>query len=217
MGMLCFKNGSLTRQNVRDQSVGKSWDAFDDALKRTNPGNGGRLGFYFDLKEIIPDGVEGTFRFVRGEDGSWKRVESFEADDGSADVRAVVEGQFLSMRSRTAALLPHQGGKPRRIIATGGTSSNRSVLQILADVMDADVYCYTSTAGATIGGAVLGMMAYRQSQGGAREDAADVVDDAAEERGLKLMVRPNAEAVKVYDALLPQWEKAEALVVEACR
>ncbi len=213
MGMLCFKNGSLTRQLVRDTAVGESWDAFNAALQSTPPGNDGKLGFYFDLKEIIPDGVEGTFRFERGTNGGWNRVESFE--DGKIDVRAVVEGQFLSMRSRTVALLPHQGGKPRRIIATGGTSGNVTVLQILADVMDAPVYCYTSTAGASIGGAILGMTAWRQATG-SHDDAEGTMREAAKDQGLKLMTTPSEVAVKVYDALLPDWEKAEKLVVEAC-
>ena len=201
---------TTTRQGY---SCWESWDAFNEALQTTIPGNDGKLGFYFDLKEIIPDGVEGTFRFERGSDGGWHRIESFK--DGKIDVRAVVEGQFLSMRSRTVALLPHQGGKPRRIIATGGTSGNVVVLQVLADVMDAEVYCYTSTAGASIGGAILGMTAWRRETG-SHEDAEGTMREAAEDQGLKLMVKPNEAAVRVYDALLPEWEKAEKLVVDAC-
>ncbi len=146
--------------------------------------------------------MQGVFRYAQ--DG--QPTTAFPS--AAHDVRAVVEGQFLSMKSRTVALLPETGGKARRIIATGGTSSNRSVLQILADVMDADVYCYTSTAGASIGGAVLGLIAWQGAQG----HAASVSD--VEDQDLKLMVRPDAAAVRVYDELLPRWQAAEQAVID---
>ena len=42
-------------------------------------------------------------------------------------VRAVVEGRFLSMRFNAAAL---GITKPRRILATGGGSANREMMQV---------------------------------------------------------------------------------------
>ena len=38
-----FKNGSLTRERIRDEVSG-SWDTFDKQLKSAPPGNGGNIG-----------------------------------------------------------------------------------------------------------------------------------------------------------------------------
>lgn len=53
-------------------------------------------------------------------------------------VRAVIEGQFLSMRAhaeRFGMPIP-----PKRIIATGGASANLSILNLVASIFGCDVY-----------------------------------------------------------------------------
>lgn len=44
MALLCFSNGSLTRQNHRDRLVGTSWDEFNELLRSTVRGNMGYMG-----------------------------------------------------------------------------------------------------------------------------------------------------------------------------
>lgn len=46
MALLCFANGSLTRQNHRDRLAGNSWEAFNDLLRATVRGNMGYMGEY---------------------------------------------------------------------------------------------------------------------------------------------------------------------------
>ncbi|KAG4389410.1 hypothetical protein AAZX31_06G086100 [Glycine max] len=46
MVMLVYKNGSLTREDVRNCYADKSWDVFNKFLQQTQPLNGGKLGFY---------------------------------------------------------------------------------------------------------------------------------------------------------------------------
>lgn len=42
---LCsFKNGSLMREKIRDESASCSWSEFSRALRSTEMGNGGQLG-----------------------------------------------------------------------------------------------------------------------------------------------------------------------------
>ena len=77
MALLCFKNGSLTRESIRDTSAEGSWEAFEKALKRTSPGNDGNIGIYFDEMEITPFAVR-THRFNEKD----KRVDSFPKDVG---------------------------------------------------------------------------------------------------------------------------------------
>ena len=47
MALLCFANGSLTRQAHRDRLAGPSWDAFNDLLTATVRGNLGYMGEFY--------------------------------------------------------------------------------------------------------------------------------------------------------------------------
>jgi xylulokinase len=92
MAMLCYKNGSLARETVRNRIAGGSWEAFDALIAQTQPGNDGNIGFFIDAPEIIPDiPVAGVRRF----DASGAAVSSF---PDAVEARAVIEGQMLSMR-----------------------------------------------------------------------------------------------------------------------
>ena len=52
--MLCYKNGSLARERVRDAAAGGSWSTFSRLLEDSSPGNDGCVGFYHYLPEITP-------------------------------------------------------------------------------------------------------------------------------------------------------------------
>ncbi|XP_028158956.1 xylulose kinase-like [Ostrinia furnacalis] len=92
MALLCFANGSLTRQNHRDRLAGPSWDAFNDLLRATVRGNMGYMGVYFDTAEIVP----------RAAPGRWLRDANGRAIDRLApqfEARALLEGQALARRA----------------------------------------------------------------------------------------------------------------------
>lgn len=96
MALLCFKNGSLTRESIRNSSAEGSWEVFNKALESTNRGNDGNIGIYFETTEITPFAV-GIHRFnEKGE-----KVESFLKD---VEVRALLEGQFMAKRAHAEAL-----------------------------------------------------------------------------------------------------------------
>jgi xylulokinase len=63
MALLCFKNGSLTRERIRKEAAEGSWNIFNQLLDSTTRGNFGNIGFYFDLQEIIPK-VRGKDKFT---------------------------------------------------------------------------------------------------------------------------------------------------------
>ena len=124
MSLLCFKNGSLARDRVRE-SAGMSWDGFSDALRSTKPGNGGRILLPWFEAEITPHvTTPGAHRF------------GFEGDDHAASVRAVVEGQLLSMAIHSEWM----GVDVDTIYATGGAARNREILKVMADIHSATVY-----------------------------------------------------------------------------
>ncbi|MDD5678086.1 MAG: xylulose kinase [Kiritimatiellae bacterium] len=142
MALICYKNGSLTREAVRNEFARGSWKTFDAALARTPAGNGGRIGFYFKEPEITPTVLKPEiYRF--GPDG---RPERFTPEQ---NVRAVVEGQYLSMRLHGNNI----GLMPQKILATGGASVNKSLLQVMANVFGTRVYVSSQPNSASLGAA----------------------------------------------------------------
>ncbi|CAK8678551.1 xylulose kinase-like isoform X2 [Clavelina lepadiformis] len=150
MALLCFKNGSLTRERFRDKYAGGSWENFSKALQMTKPTNNGNIGIYFDVQEIIPESV-GDHRF----DGKDKKVVEFSNDE---EIRSLVEGQFMAKRFH-AEQLGHKLTPQSRVLATGGASANPEILQVLSDVFQAPVYTLDTSNSACLG------CAYRANHG----------------------------------------------------
>ena len=131
--MLCYKNGALARERLRDKYAGGNWLEFNEMVKNSPPGCGGFIGFYFPLLEIIPLNVIGEFFFTTN------HIET--ADDQPLQVdciptsvhpRAILESQLLSIRSRIQRILPEGLPPLRRLVLSGGSSSNQIIRQIAA-------------------------------------------------------------------------------------
>jgi xylulokinase len=138
MGITVFKNGSLARERIRD-AYGLNWAGFSAALRATPPGNAGALMLPWFDPEITPH-VEhpGVRRLHLGD------------DDGPRNVRAVVEGQMMAMANHSRWM----GVDISTIHATGGAAGNRDVLQVMADVFNADVYQFAVRNSACLGAAL---------------------------------------------------------------
>lgn len=145
MALLCFKNGSLTRQRIRDACAEGSWDIFNQLLESTPRGNFGNMGLYFDVHEILPF-LKGDFRYNKTQ-----KVSKFSSLE--VEVRACVEGQFIAMRSY-AEEFGFNIGKGTKILATGGASQNKAVLQVLSDVFNSPVYVQAAANSAMLGSAI---------------------------------------------------------------
>ncbi|KAG6402606.1 hypothetical protein SASPL_134803 [Salvia splendens] len=95
MVMLCYKNGSLTREEIRNKCADKSWDVFSEYLQRTQPLNGGKLGFYYKDHEIIPPLPVGFHRYVlenfKGDTLDGVKETEVTEFDAASEVRALVE------------------------------------------------------------------------------------------------------------------------------
>ena len=234
MVMAVFKNGSLTRQAVRDRVVGGDWRRFNAALQSSAPGNGGLMQFTFLEAEITPTTHStGVFRFGPQDE----ELQSFAEPE--AEVRAVVEGQALSLRSHARQL---GLSRPQRLVASGGASVNRALLQVLADVFQAPVLVQTvrdTRTGqdaselnntAALGAALRAQWAVegRSSTATPAADAADAASassSAAPVSGGAVSARvsfvtaaaPRAETAAVYDAMMSRFEQLERRVVDKLR
>ena len=149
MGMSVFKNGSLARERVRD-TYGMDWAAFSAALARTPPGNRGATMLPWFDPEITPLVLEpGVKRY------------GIEPADVEANIRAVVEAQMMSLALHSRWM----GVRIATIYATGGASANRDMLQIMADVFDAEVLQLETGNSAALGAALRAFHADRLADG----------------------------------------------------
>ncbi|XP_057972899.1 xylulose kinase 2 [Malania oleifera] len=156
MVMLVYKNGSLTREDVRNRSAEKSWEVFNTFLQQTPPLNDGKMGFYYKEHEILPPLPVGFHRYVlknfmgdTPDDLDEHEVEEF---DPPSEIRALIEGQLLSMRAHAERFgMP---SPPKRIIATGGASANQSILSSIASIFGCDVYTVQRPDSASLGAAL---------------------------------------------------------------
>jgi xylulokinase len=138
MGLTCFSNGSLARERVRD-AFDMSWSDFSAALASTPAGNHGRVLIPWYVPEITPPVTTPVVHRYR-----------LSPDDGPANVRGVVEAQqmALALHSRWMSVTVDT------ILATGGAAANLQILQVMADVFEADVYRSTVTNSAALGAAL---------------------------------------------------------------
>ncbi|XP_061412947.1 xylulose kinase isoform X2 [Lethenteron reissneri] len=198
MALICFKNASLTRERVRDRCAAGSWEEFSRALRATPPGNGGNIGFYFDTMEITPPAV-GVHRFNADDE----KVQAF-ADD--VEVRALVEGQFLAKRVHAEGL-GYRTEPETRILATGGASSNKDILQVLADVFNVPVYTLDTANSACLGAA------YRAKHGLLAASGLSFSDTVRAAPSCQLATRPSQDSAKVYAAMLERFQRLEQTLV----
>ncbi|KAK7084821.1 hypothetical protein SK128_003813 [Halocaridina rubra] len=192
MALLCFKNGSLTREKIRDESADGSWDLFNQLLDMTPRGNFGNMGMYYHIREITPE-IEGVHRFNKANE-SVSRYTSREVE-----VRALIEGQFIAKRLH-AENLGFSTGSSSRVLATGGASSNLSILQVLADVFCAPVYTMEIANSACLG------CAYRAKHGLIGGNYEKVIKGPE----FKLACKPNNDADKVYTPMVDRFHDLEA-------
>jgi xylulokinase len=150
MSLICFKNGSLARERIRDEHR-LDWHGFSRALRETPAGNGGALMLPWFEPEITP----------RVEHPGVRR-RNLDPADAPASVRAVVEAQMMAMANHAA---PAVTGAVTRVLATGGASANRDVLQVMADAFGAAVYQAATGNAACLGAALRAYHAHELARG----------------------------------------------------
>lgn len=185
MSLICFKNGSLAREAVKDKH-GLDWDQFGLAgLAKTEPGNDGILMLPFFEPEITPRlDTNGP-------------VYSVDRDLTAAEeTRAVLEGQFLNMKIHSAWLqVPFD-----TISLTGGASKNDGIAQVVADVFGCPVNRLEVPGSAALGAAMRAAVAVH----GADLETLEQQFCAPEEGST---VEPNQQATARYQEALKNYQE----------
>jgi len=191
MSLICFLNGSLSREKVKD-AYALSWEKFSDALRRSKPGNGGKVMLPYFFPEIVPNVLAPkVYRY-------WLKE-----SDVKGNVRAVIEAQMASMAVHSRWM----GVKTRTVHATGGASANREILQIMANVHNADVYQFEVGKSAALGAALRAAHAELKASG--EEMPWEKVVEGFTDPIVESRVRPDRDAVKVYREFLKLYKACE--------
>lgn len=144
MSLICFRNGSLARDALRNQ-LGVDWSAFDQpALAATREVAGENLMLPFFGPEITPRHdfaapiLQGSADFEAG-------------SSPELQVRALLEGQFLNMRLQSRWM----DVQVDRIRLTGGAAKNDGIAQMVANIFQAPVERLDVLNSAALGAALI--------------------------------------------------------------
>ena len=148
MCLICFKNGSLAREKIRDE-FDISWEAFTKAFSLTPPGNDGNMMLPFYSPEITPKTIESKVKFI-GEDEFTERKSMKKA------VRAIVEAQMTNMKIHSA----WTNVVIEKIKVTGGASRCAGICQTIADIFQAPVEQLSIANSAGLGAALRAVNAH---------------------------------------------------------
>ncbi|KAG5647482.1 hypothetical protein DXG03_009417 [Asterophora parasitica] len=210
IAMLCYKNGALAREQVRDRYADRSWDRFNELVEASPLGNNENFGLYFPLPEIIPPGVVGQYAFHAQKDITPTMVDDLPV---SAHPRAILESQFLSIRSRIAEILPHNSPPLQRLVVTGGSSANQTIRQIAADIFGMKVYVSSTKEAAGMGGALLAKYSWWKTLRGGKGSLEEMTGGDATQLGLQCVAEPRKEVTAVYGELVDVYRACEEQVI----
>jgi xylulokinase len=191
MGLTCFQNGSLAREQVR-AAQGMTWPRFSQALASTPPGNNGRIMLPWFAPEITPPvSTPSVHRYGP-------------ASDGVSDVRAVIEAQQISMALHSRWM----ADTVDVIHATGGAAVNREIMQVMADVFGARVFQLSVGNSAALGAALRAAHAHLRERDRTTEWD-DVVAGLAEPMAAS-RVDPDPDRHGLYREMMAVYAACEA-------
>nr|CAG8622127.1 12622_t:CDS:2 [Entrophospora candida] len=220
MSMICYKNGSLTREYIRDKYtttirndsndtslLSSAWTLFNQLLKTSKP-NKRKMGFYFLVQEIIPF-AKGIYRF---EDS--QLIDEFQDDPKLDNVRCIIESQFISMRIRIEKLINDFENLVNKVVVVGGASKNHEILQVLSDVFGKEIWkqkhhhnCNdnNNVNAASMGAAMKAKMAFNYEN--------DFEDEKLEINSFVSVVKPRIEYTDIYKDMFNIYKELENIVI----
>ncbi len=195
MSLICFKNGSLAREKIKDE-FDLNWKEFSKVLRKSPPGNYGKIMLPYFFPEIVPIVLDPhVYRF------------GLDKDDLEGNIRGIIESQFLSMRVHSEWIEE----SPEEIYATGGASMNKDMLQILANVFNTRVRQFEITDSATLGAALRSAKSFYDPRN-REKNWNDIVGKFIDIQQCT-MIKPQKKYKDLYDDLLKVYQKCEDFIL----
>ncbi|KAB5558255.1 hypothetical protein GE09DRAFT_106577 [Coniochaeta sp. 2T2.1] len=235
MFMLCYKNGGLAREKVRDTlpapaaDVKDPWANFNSAVLSVPPldmrsdSDRAKIGLYFPLPEIVPNIRAGTWRYTvpLSNPSDLQESTTWTAQN---DARAIVESQALSMRLRSQNLVSSPSGsslpaQPRRIYLVGGGSLNPAIARVMGDVLGGVDGVYRLDVGGNacaLGGAYKAVWAFERAEG---ETFDELIGKRWKEEGAISRVDEGYKrgVFERYGEVVPAFERMEGEILKVAK
>ncbi len=193
MTLICFKNGSLAREKIREFYNIPDWKKFGELVAQTSPGNNDGILLPWFEAEIVPRvNKPGIHRF------------DLDEKNAAANCRAIFEAQMMSMRLHSEWMQV----SPEKIYATGGASNDLALLQVMADVMNCRVERIEITKSAALGAALIAAHGWLTAAG--KEPKWEKLIAGFTNPIPDSEIRPDKKAAKIYDKLLEKYAACEA-------
>jgi xylulokinase len=193
MTLICFKNGSLAREKIRDIYKVSDWKKFGELVESTPVGNDDGVLLPWFEAEIVPRvNKPGIRRF------------DLDEKNAAANCRAVFEAQAMTMRLHSQWM----GVAPEQIFATGGAANNPQLLQIIANVMNCRVLRIEVSKSAALGAALQAAHGWLTASG--KKAGWDKLTAGFTKPVPGSEVRPDKKAAKIYDKLLEKYAYCES-------
>lgn len=185
MRMICQTNGGMSMRDFRNElSLGPTWETFDDILAEAT---------------IDPAAYVLPFRYDEGLGNRSRSITYVGMEKGH--VRKVVPGVVAGLFANLALSAGFIGDlRGKTIIATGGGSVSRAVLQWAADVLQATVIPSLTQDTVALGGAMGAAIAYLGNEGSA------VIAERFHEHGAPIPPRPGSGGAR--DKLLAAFRQS---------
>ena len=197
MSLICYKNGSLARERIKER-FNINWEQFSEILNKSPPGNNGKLMLPYFFPEIVPQVLKPqVYRF------------GFDKNDIEGNVRGIIEAQFLSMKLHSQWI----GEKPKEIYATGGASTNKDIIQVLANVFNARVRIFEFTDSAALGAAFRAVKSFYDSEKKIKSWHEIIYNFIDFEKSI--MVKPDKKYIELYRDMLDLYKKYEEYILKS--
>ncbi|CRL05199.1 CLUMA_CG018159, isoform A [Clunio marinus] len=219
MGLLCFKNGSHVRDTFKKSEANDSWVKFSELLELAPHGNFGYMALHYLSHEILPFVSAGSLRWSptdNYDNHKQKKDEKVQFPSQQIEIRALIEGQMLNRKAFALDMGFNFGGNAK-IIATGGSSLNKSILKVMADVFDCPVYIKKTPESACLGAAYRARyVVYLE----ASKKAGDKYKSYHEfikqfcDKDLQRVALPNGLCGEIYEPMLERYREMARAMME---
>lgn len=198
MTLICFKNGSLAREKIREHYKISDWKKFGALVDSTPVGNNESVMLPWFEAEIVPRvNKPGIRRY------------DLDEKDVAANCRAIFEAQALSMKLHSQWMEV----ETEEIFATGGAANNPQLLQIIANAMNCRVKRIEVSKSAALGAALAAAHGFLTATG--KKPSWEKVCAGFTKPVPGSEIKPDKKAVKIYEVLLDKYAGCESDVLES--
>jgi xylulokinase len=198
MTLICFKNGSLAREKIRELYKISDWKKFGELVASTPPGNNGGILLPWFEAEIVPRvNQPGIHRF------------DLDEKNAAANCRAIFEAQMMSMRLHSQWMQV----APKQIFATGGASNDLALLQVMANVMNCRVLRIEVSKSAALGASLMAAHSWLVNTG--KEMNWEKLTAGFSKPVPNSEIRPDKKAAKIYGGLLEKYAGCECEALDS--